>query len=642
MADEKIFTARFKVEDDGSIVLDKISGKLVDVGVKGQESLGKISSSLSIIKLDSIINLGERAFHTGQQIYNFGKEVASSLNDIDRMSKVMGISTDIFQKLRYAAKMTDVDIESMSVGIRKLSSNMADGSTIFERLGVSIKTSSGELKPLDMMLMDLADRFSRMQDGAGKVAIAIDLFGRSGEKLIPFLNRGSTGIKEFYIEAERLGVVLDKDIIEKGSKAEDAFKRIDERLQSMKLRFAPIALGFVTMFDDMLRAATDFNDNPEMKKWWTPIEPQFGRKKAGVGEWPSEARFVPKEPALLLQSEAALKAIAAANEKILEQNYKLSDLYDYEANVLKGQAKSLETREKAMGLLEKLGLKTEVGAKREIEDVMAQYRLLGTLGLKSEEMGQARAKIEEQLKAIGEKYKTDKKMEESAGHWEEIMVPSGKEISGIRTRTKWESEWRWIEDVRVQLGKGKGGLTESVEAMVNESIDLLNKMQAQMDAVTKGPNKVMIDTSEFANANLAVDTLRIKLESMTERAWPVHIAITGSGSSELPIMEKIDQIYGGIQNLTMPRWHVGLGVHLYQERIKEYMRLMAQTPGGGIAPLSTPAESQAMQSMPAGISINIGTIVVQGGDRSMVEALDQELADLWVNNRSKLKMQIQG
>jgi hypothetical protein len=642
-ANESTLELKFKVSDDGSVVLDKIGKKLSETG----ENVERMNRSLGIIKIDSIINLGERVFQGAERMYNFARSTSEAANEIEKMAKISGLTLDNWQKLAYAARMADVDIESVSVGIRKLSSNMVDGNTIFERLGISVKTTSGELKPLDAMVMDLADRFAKMEDGAGKVAIATDLFGRSGEKLIPFLNKGSSGIKEFYTEAEKLGVVLGKDVIEAGSKAEDKFKQIDERLQSMKLRFAPIALGFVTMLDDMLRAATIFNENPEMKKWWTPIAPQFGKKQAG--EWPSESRFVPKEAAPLIASEAALKAIAVANEKIILQNYKLSDLYDYEANVLKGQTRFLEDREKAMGLLEKLGLRTETGAKKEIEDLVEQYRHLGVLGLKPEEMAGAKSALISQLEAIKEKYS-------SFSGWMEEEFEEGRV--------------KWIHSVP------KDELTRNVESMVNQAIQDLNRMSGQLDEMAMRPNKITIDTSEFASANQAIDTLRIKLENMTERTWPIVISITGKGSSELPIMDKIQQVYDSFNFL--PESLRGLAVSISLKGVSDELYALQ----GQMASLATAASPMGwvpgawqkyqmgqlqpqienlmmMQQILQGykgqatgaaytggsgnVSINIGTINVSGGGSAQIaEQLDEKLASLWEKNRSKLKRAIKG
>jgi hypothetical protein len=47
-----------------------------------------------------------------------------------------------------------------------------------------------------------------MEDGAGKTAIAMNIFGRSGAQLIPMLNAGRDGLAQMGNEAQRFGVVV--------------------------------------------------------------------------------------------------------------------------------------------------------------------------------------------------------------------------------------------------------------------------------------------------------------------------------------------------------------------------------------------------------------------------------------------------
>jgi len=58
-------------------------------------------------------------------------------------------------------------------------------------------------------MLDVADKFSTMKDGAQKSAMAMDIFGKSGAEMVPFLNQGSAGINELTAQADRLGVTLD-------------------------------------------------------------------------------------------------------------------------------------------------------------------------------------------------------------------------------------------------------------------------------------------------------------------------------------------------------------------------------------------------------------------------------------------------
>jgi hypothetical protein len=79
---------------------------------------------------------------------------------------------------------------------------------MFKALGIAVVDASGNLRDGDKVLKDLADRFQQMPDGAQKSAIAMDLLGRSGARLIPLLNGGSQGIEQLTRQAEALGLVI--------------------------------------------------------------------------------------------------------------------------------------------------------------------------------------------------------------------------------------------------------------------------------------------------------------------------------------------------------------------------------------------------------------------------------------------------
>ncbi len=184
--------------------------------------------------------------------FSEGRGIASAAMEIGKMAQISGLSTDAFQKFAYAAKMSDVESESLAVGMKRLAKNMeessqgtGDAAKWFSVMGISVKDlATGGLKPLDQMMGELADKFSGWEDGTRKIAIATALFGRSGEALIPMLNKGKSGLSEFYTEAERLGIVLSPDIVRKGQEAEDSFKRFEAQLKSFKLSLSPVVSEF--------------------------------------------------------------------------------------------------------------------------------------------------------------------------------------------------------------------------------------------------------------------------------------------------------------------------------------------------------------------------------------------------------------
>jgi hypothetical protein len=147
------------------------------------------------------------------------ESVRRSLDQMDEFSKAaqkVGVSTEEFSKLAYAAKLSDVSVDDLTTTLAKLSKNQVEAAKgtaaqeqAFNALGIAFKNADGSLRAPNQVLNDLADLFQALPDGAGKTAIAIGLLGKSGANAIPLLNGGSAALKELGDEAERFGVVID-------------------------------------------------------------------------------------------------------------------------------------------------------------------------------------------------------------------------------------------------------------------------------------------------------------------------------------------------------------------------------------------------------------------------------------------------
>ena len=97
-----------------------------------------------------------------------------------------------------------------------------------QRLGISMSDPAIASKNLGDSIEVIAEKFSKMPSDATKTALAMDLFGKSGAALIPFLNEGKSGIEGFRKEAEDLGIVLD----EKSGKAFEQFEQDQIRVKA--------------------------------------------------------------------------------------------------------------------------------------------------------------------------------------------------------------------------------------------------------------------------------------------------------------------------------------------------------------------------------------------------------------------------
>jgi len=308
-------TLSIEVADKGTVKIkqfaDEAKKAMKEMTEAPKQAQGSFNSLReSWIGLTAKVAVATGIFYAAKRmIYDTAVQIASATNEIERQAAVLGISTDELQKWQYAAKMSDVNAQEFAIGIKLLSRNMEDASSgsgdaakYFSAMGISVKTTQGHLRPLNDVMGDIMDKFASWEDGPRKIAIAMQLFGRSGETLIPLLNKGKTGFNELAEEARKLGIILSPELIQKGSQAEDIFKKINEQLRVAKLNWAPIALEVAKFSYGFLESVNI------IKKWMDDNKTvvDFITGVLWVGSIPIKAFGVFKKKAEELRSEALM------------------------------------------------------------------------------------------------------------------------------------------------------------------------------------------------------------------------------------------------------------------------------------------------------------------------------------------------
>lgn len=174
---------------------------------------------------------------------------------LDEMSQRVGVSVETLSVWKPAAEQSGVSGESFEKGLRKLSTTMLEAATgaedaarNFAAVGVAFKNQDGTLRATDQVMLDLADRFKAMPDGAEKTALAVQLFGKSGADLIPFLNQGRDGINELAAEMQALGVQMSSETAAQAGNFNDALDKLKLATQSIGNQ---IIASFLPALNDM-------------------------------------------------------------------------------------------------------------------------------------------------------------------------------------------------------------------------------------------------------------------------------------------------------------------------------------------------------------------------------------------------------
>jgi lambda family phage tail tape measure protein len=159
---------------------------------------------------------------------------------LDEMSQRVGVSVETLSVWKPVAAQAGVSGESFEKGLRKLSTSMLEAATGsedaargFSAVGIEFKNQDGTLRATDQVLLDLADRFKAMPDSAEKTALAVQLFGKSGAELIPFLNQGRDGISALSAEMQALGVQMSGETAAQAGNFNDALDKLQLATRSI-------------------------------------------------------------------------------------------------------------------------------------------------------------------------------------------------------------------------------------------------------------------------------------------------------------------------------------------------------------------------------------------------------------------------
>ncbi|MEX2372989.1 MAG: phage tail tape measure protein, partial [Dehalococcoidia bacterium] len=165
-------------------------------------------------------------------------------DEVGKLSERTGIAVETLSEWRHIAQQSGATIESITPGLRTLARNMQDAANgtgealkSLKDLDIEVTNAEGGLRSMDDVMLDVADRFSGMTDGAAKAAFAQRLFGESGTALIPALNRGRDGIRELTTEAQQLGKVFTAEAAKAAADFNDAIATLRDSVTQMAREF---------------------------------------------------------------------------------------------------------------------------------------------------------------------------------------------------------------------------------------------------------------------------------------------------------------------------------------------------------------------------------------------------------------------
>lgn len=238
---------------------------------------------LALSRDPRVVNAMGRVLETAQPIANWARTVASGLASItlaaggaafalnrvvSRVSATadtaagLGMTTERFSQLGFAAEQAGAGPEAMATGLAYLSEKLtearAGGKEAIEwlsRVGVSmadLRNGIGASGAIDK----IADTFLRVGDGAvnsaNKIAASKAVFGRVGTSLVQVLSGGSAGLRAAAKESDRVGATLNSTVAANMKEYGDQVTKLDKSLFGLAVRVTSAALPAMNRVVDRL------------------------------------------------------------------------------------------------------------------------------------------------------------------------------------------------------------------------------------------------------------------------------------------------------------------------------------------------------------------------------------------------------
>lgn len=318
--------------------------------------LGGVSKSLQMAQR---LALGLGAAFGAAFIARHAQAAIAQADAIGKIADKTGFAVEALQELRFAGEQSGVAINTTDMALQRFSrrtGEVAQGQgellKTAKQYGVELRDSQGNMRRNIDILEDFAEVIKHAESSQEQLRIAFKLFDSEGAALVNLMRQGKEGIRDFAKQAQDLGLVFSRDVIDNATKANDQLnimrRVVNAQWVEIWTNLAPavtaVGQGFVTLarsvsyanIEALDRRITTVRSNIAALREHleSPIR-AFGNK-LGLGSEDREINQKIQEQEqrlaelLALRDKAARRSAAgtdensAATARNVEENYKLT------------------------------------------------------------------------------------------------------------------------------------------------------------------------------------------------------------------------------------------------------------------------------------------------------------------------------
>ena len=192
---------------------------------------------------------------SGVGLASLAKGAIDAADDMNDLSQKTGVSVERLSQFDQAAKASGTSLDAVSGAMIKLgkgltSSDTGPAANALKNLGLSATDANGKLKNTDQIVLEVADKFKAMPDGAKKSALAVDLFGKAGADMIPLLNGGRKAV-------ESLGITMTTKFAQGAAGANDKLVILQTKVVELSVKLGTALMPTLNKVTDMVISFAD-------------------------------------------------------------------------------------------------------------------------------------------------------------------------------------------------------------------------------------------------------------------------------------------------------------------------------------------------------------------------------------------------
>lgn len=190
----------------------------------------------------------------GTAIVKMTGDAAEWADDLNTLSKQTGLTTEELQKMEYAAKLIDVDTDTITKSMAKLTKNLVytskDAGAAFQALGFSVEDENKNIKNNQDAFAELIEKLGTVENETERDAYAMAIFGKSAQELNPLIKGGAAELKRLGDEAEAAGLILSQEGL-------DSLNKYNDSVDKLKTNLSTAGNVISTAFAPKLQTLTD-------------------------------------------------------------------------------------------------------------------------------------------------------------------------------------------------------------------------------------------------------------------------------------------------------------------------------------------------------------------------------------------------